>query len=110
MNDDDLDQILSNLQPIDEPPDYTPEPGETYQPHRGAPGYKVLDISWQHPNHKIWAQMREDRLLQPPFYVRTPRGAVAWVPWPGAQPITEHEAAWPMDLLQPADPRFKKAK
>ena len=66
--------------PDPEPPTLTPEPGETYQRPPDEPLYQVIDIAWQHPQHKAWAAEREARGLEAPFYVRTPHGTTAWVP------------------------------
>lgn len=49
------------------------------------------------------------------FYVRSPRGMLGFVPWPGSMVVWETEAAWEQDLYRPEvhsllkeDPKEKK--
>lgn len=102
---DELDRLLDQVIPNEEPPTSSPAPGETYQ------GLPVAQVRWQHPNHELWARLRNNKQLEPPFYVALPSGALAWVPWPGSTLVTQDDAAWTMDLLQtaPGAPQFKGA-
>lgn len=97
--------------PEPEPPASTPEPGETYQRAPSEPVFRVADVGWQHPQHKLWAAQREARGLEPPFYVTTPSGELAWVPWPGSKVVSQEDIAWEMDMFRPnVDSDLKKGK
>lgn len=93
--------------PSTDVPTTTPEAGETYQRIPEEPSFDVIHLDFQHPQHRVWAGLREARGLQPPFYVRSKRGEIFWVPWPGAKPVSQQEAAWEMDLLAKPSPKPK---
>lgn len=90
-------------------PHTTPEPGEHYQRIPEEPAHQVVHLDWQHPQHKAWAAIRQRKGHELPFYIRTSRDWIGWVPWPGAKPAFRGELAWEMDLFVPdrAEPDLK---
>lgn len=106
-----IDPFAEEPTPEPEPPSSTPEPGETYQRAPGEPVFQVADVSWQHPKHKLWAEHRAKRGIEAPFYVMTPAGELAWVPWPGSKVVAQDDIAWEMDMFRPSvDADLKKGK
>jgi hypothetical protein len=85
-----------------EPPTETLQPGETYQRLPHEPKYPVVDVDWQLPVHKQWAEHRQQSWFTAPFYVRANKEMIGWVPWPGSVVVWPYERAWQMDLFQPS--------